>query len=238
MDKKELNKSEILNKYMLEYYEIFPYGDIIIKPIKPLLKNMIKNISEAFPEKKEEKLKQLYTILDIEISEFYGLLFNFICINDFEIIKTDEEIKLVEKFFETTTLKNARTIKNKLAKKITERFIIENPEMLNKELKHLGYFKNKIIMGLILFSAEMYNELSMEFTEKLLANNALKKERLYLPNKKYDKDDYDFIIKLKETEGIPFNRGVEKLIQKSNKNINPESFLRRLSEYYNKKNTK
>ena len=60
----------------------------------------------------------------------------------------------------------------------------------------------------------------------------------YLPNRKYSKEDFDFIIKLKEAHGIPFNRGIEKLIQKSKKEINVESFLRILSTYYNKKNTK
>jgi hypothetical protein len=55
-----------------------------------------------------------------------------------------------------------------------------------------------------------------------------------IPNKKYDKKDFDFVIELKEKDGIPFSKGVDKLIEKCpDRQINRESFLRRLSEYYN-----
>ena len=56
------------------------------------------------------------------------------------------------------------------------------------------------------------------------------------PNLKYLPFQYDYVIRLKEQEHINFNRGVEKLCEEfPDLNINPESFKRRLSSYYNGK---
>lgn len=219
----------------LKLYKNLPYGNELIKRLRGIIKFTENDIIETRDDDEAYELEEFYDVILRELDQYYEHFFHHISTKEFTVISSQKEKILREKYKESKEPKEIENAGKTLGKLISKRFGIENVEIMNKDKNFLNYYERKIIEKIISATGRK----ALDYFEQL---NSLQEtaERLfpkrdYLPNKKYPAEYFNFVIELKEKDGIPFVRGVQKLEEIKKTQINYESFLRRLSNYYNKR---
>jgi hypothetical protein len=222
----------------LKLYENLPYGNELIRRLRGIIEFTENDIIETRGDDEAYELEEFYDVILRELDQYYVHFFNYISTKEFTVLSTQKEKILFKKYQETKKTKEIKDAGKTLGKLISKRFGIENAGIMNKDKNFLNYFERKIIEKIISTTERK----ALDYFEQL---NSLQEtaERLfpkrdYLPNKKYSAEYFNFVIELKEKDGIPFVRGVQKLEEIKKIQINYESFLRRLSNYYNKRKNK
>jgi hypothetical protein len=218
----------------LQVYANLPFGKELISKIEKVIEFTEKDIIELYNDDETYELEELYETVLNELAKFYATFFKYLCFKEFTVIKTNKEKTLLRKYKKSEKQENILKNGKELANLISKRFEKENPEILKRDKNFMSYFERKIIERIIEYSKDKALDYFEQLDRVQQTTERLFPKRDYYPNKKYTIEDFNFVIELKEKDGIPFVRGVQKLEELKKKKINYDSFLRRLSDYYNK----